>query len=128
MVNYLSEEGEWYTQEIYPNSIIVDTTNSTECWSFITNGEQELERITIKTTSNSRLFTAGKISLAIHTAILSQPDADILAADEAAQALSEMVFISEFGSKKFDFGGVIVNIEFKQLADIYKATVNITIP
>lgn len=128
MITYLSEGGEWYTQDVYPNSVVVDTTDHTECWEFITDENQKLEQISIEIQSNSKLLTSGKMFLAIRTAVMSQPDIDIFVAEEVAQATSEMIFIFELGTKEFDFGGVIVNMEFQQLADIYKSTVNIIIP
>lgn len=128
MISYLSEEGEWYTPDSHPNSVIVDFGDSTEYWQFITNEDYVLERISVKGTTTSRLYTTGKISHAIHTLILSQPNADVFAADEAAQVLSEMAFISQLGTKEFNFGGVIVKIECEQLAMIYSFTVDIYIP
>ena len=74
------------------------------------------------------MYITGELQLAIRTAILSQPNADIIAADEAERAISEMIFVTELGTKKFDFAGVIVNIDIKLLENIYNASVDIYIP
>lgn len=127
MTTYLSKEGEWYTPNNHPNSVVVDFGDSTEYWQFITNEDQVLEQISVNGTTSSRLYTTGKISQTIQILILSQPNADILAADEAVKSLSEMAFISQLGTKEFNFNGIIVKIECKQLAMIYSFTVDIYI-
>ncbi len=138
----LSKEGEWYVAGRRANktpslvnghAVIIDVDPGfTEHWQFITNENQELKQISVNTSSDSRMIIAtgisAKISLAVHTAIMSQPDVDISVADEAKRVLSEMVFMSEFGTKEYDFGGVIVNIESKQQSDGISFTVNIIMP
>ncbi len=130
MISYLSEEGEWYTPDTYPNSVIIDMMDHTEYWQFITNDNQELEQISIEIHSDSKQLNSGKMFLAIRTAILSQPDADIIAADEVELALSELIFIPDLEKKQFIFDEVIVNIEFQQPEEdiYYKTSVDIIMP
>ena len=129
----LSEKGEWYIpgrQSKVPEQIeiVVSGTDNVECWYFSTNDKQVLEKISFKTSTNTRMYITGELQIAIRTAILSQPNADIIAADEAERAISEMIFVTELGTKKFDFAGVIVNIDIKLLENIYNASVDIYIP
>lgn len=128
METYLSAEGEWYTPNQHPNSVVVDFGDSTEYWQFKTNEDQVLEQISVKGTTSSKLFATGKISHTIQTLILSQPSADILAADEAVNALSELALEFQLGTKTFTFGEIVVKIECEQLAMIYSYTVDIFIP
>lgn len=130
----LSEEGEWYTPGIYPgpDKTVNEVSDGlrTEYWHFSANENQELTEISIAASSSSRVAVMSrKISLAVYTAIMSQPDADIRTAVEAEQMIYEFVSIADKSKKHFNFNGVIVDVAYQEVADIiYKADVVITIP
>ncbi len=132
--SFLTEEGEWYTPDLGPNTIVIETFDCDEYWQFITDENQVLKEIKIKTNSDTRLFFfgGGKKSLAIYTAIMSQPNADIITAGEAMNELSETTFVTDLKESHYDFDGVIVDMEIWQ-ADYNKDApaellVNITLP
>ncbi len=112
----LTEQGEWYTPDPGPNTIVIETFDNDEYWQFITDENQILKEIKIKIDSDTRLFFfgGGKKSLAIFTAIMSQPKADINTADEAMKELSEVTFITDLKENHYDFDGVIVDLEIRQ--------------
>ncbi len=116
----LSPKGEWYSEETEDGrtTIIIETPqNYEEFWYFITDENQTLERIKVEIKTDSRLFFIqdGKLSEAIFTAIMSQPNADIITADHAMAELSELNFIREPEETKFDFGNVTVNWELQDI-------------
>ena len=104
----LSEEGEWYTPGIYPgpDKTVTEVSDGlrTEYWHFSANENQELTEVSIAASSSSRVSVISrKISLAVYTAIMSQPDADIRTAVEAEQMIYEFVSIADKSKKHFDF-------------------------
>lgn len=109
---FLSEEGEWYTPETQANSVIIELFNHDESWQFITDSNQYLKQIKIDIVSDSSLYFwgEGRIAKTIHTAIMSQPNAELITAYEAAAQLSELTYIGNLKDKQFDFSGVHMNI------------------
>lgn len=119
LVLYLSEKGEWCTSQTGPSEIIVDVPEKEEYWHFGTANNNILEEITVKIVSDSKIFSAEKAALAIYTAIMSQPEADIIVAADAMDQLSEILFnanqgLTEYNKELLSFDGVNVNIEIKQ--------------
>lgn len=95
MHSLLSDEGEWYRLD-HPNpDVILDAYGVNDKWEFITddNGYLDLIKINIQTDSGFIITADSRASLAIFTAIMSQPGADINEADSAVSQFSELTII-----------------------------------
>ena len=118
MTTYLSKEGEWYTSNSGPSSITIEIPEREESWYFGTDSDNILEEITVKIKSDSKIFSTEKVSYIIHTAIMSQPGADIMTAGDAMDQLSEIIFNANYGvtdyvREELNFDGVNIIIEVK---------------
>ena len=118
MTTYLSKEGEWYTFNSGPSSTTVEIPEREESWYFGTDSDNILEEITVIIKSDSKIFSTEKVSYIIHTAIMSQPGADIMTAGDAMDQLSEIIFNANYGvtdyvREELNFDGVNIIIEVK---------------
>ena len=139
----LTDQGIWYTPGRTPKldkDTVVIFEDSEENrliedidWDFVTDENNILNEISVKIRSNTVISIdsalSGKVSLAIYTAIMSQPKGRLITADEATQIMSEFMFITDKKDKYYYFDDIIVHIMIQNLPEgIYGADVSISIP
>ncbi len=117
MSTYLSEKGEWYRLSAQDPEFVIDLFENKEEWQFIMDENGYLDMIKIEVQTNSRVFytDGSRPSLAMFTAIMSQPGTDITAADSASRDFSELTFLdNRYPTYESEYNGVTVKWEIMQ--------------
>lgn len=133
MGSYLSERGEWQTPANQPNVVIVDPYKHKENWQFVVDDNKHLKQIKIEIQTDSSLFIVGggRTEIAVLTAVMSQPGADLSEGDAAVQYLSELAFLIDKKQKNgySKHNGVIIRWELQQSKDNSdKVILNVIMP